>query len=367
MPGTHCKWVQLNGRRVQRFTTVMTGELFEILRTHSVLRHSLGGDADGPGRDQGVEAGLAAGLEAPHKMMVNLFKVRAGSLLSGRKPDWCAGFLSGLLIGSEIGGQRDWISEAPIPLIGGVALVNLYARGFAMIGARTRIIDATEATLAGLKAASNKVRPSEHAMTDHRHIIAILRGITPAEIIAVCEALVSAGITLIEVPLNSPEALTSIALAARHLEGRALVGAGTVLTSEAGRRRRGSGRHLHRLARLQQAVIEQTARARHAFLSRRLLADRAFRAIAAGANGLKFFPAEVLGPNGIKAMKAVLPPEVPLYAVGGANPDTFAEYFAAGCVGFGLGTYLYKPGYTLEEIATRAKAAVAAYDTHRTE
>ncbi len=70
----------------------------------------------------------------------------------------------------------------------------------------------------------------------------------------------------------------------------------------------------------------------------------AFRAIKAGATGLKFFPAEVLGPKGIKAMKAVLPPELPLYAVGGANPDNFAEFFAAGCAGFGLGTYLYKPG-----------------------
>ena len=88
----------------------------------------------------------------------------------------------------------------------------------------------------------------------------------------------------------------------------------------------------------------------------------AFRAIRAGATGLKFFPAEVLGPKGIKAMKAVLPPDIPLYAVGGANPDNFAEYFAAGCVGFGLGTYLYKPGMTVEETAEHARMAVAAYD-----
>ena len=88
----------------------------------------------------------------------------------------------------------------------------------------------------------------------------------------------------------------------------------------------------------------------------------AFRAIRAGATGLKFFPAEVLGAKGIKAMKAVLPADIPLYAVGGANPDNFAEYFAAGCAGFGLGTYLYKPGMTLEESKARAQAAVAAYD-----
>ena len=153
MPGTHCKWVQLDGRRVVRFATAMTGELFEVLRTHSVLRHSLGGELDGPDRAAGLEAGLAAGLAAPQKLSVTLFKVRAGSLLAGRQPDWCAGFLSGLLIGAEIGAQRDWIGGTEIPIVGGIALAQLYARGLTMIGARARILDATEATLAGLRAA----------------------------------------------------------------------------------------------------------------------------------------------------------------------------------------------------------------------
>jgi 2-dehydro-3-deoxyphosphogalactonate aldolase len=92
----------------------------------------------------------------------------------------------------------------------------------------------------------------------------------------------------------------------------------------------------------------------------------AFRAIRAGATGLKFFPAEVLGTKGIKAMKAVLPKDVPLYAVGGANPDNFGEYFEAGCVGFGLGSYIFKPGMGLDEIDKRARAAVAAYDGGKT-
>jgi 2-dehydro-3-deoxyphosphogalactonate aldolase len=92
----------------------------------------------------------------------------------------------------------------------------------------------------------------------------------------------------------------------------------------------------------------------------------AFRAIKFGATGLKFFPAEVLGPKGIKAMKAVLPPEIPVYAVGGANPDNFGDYFAAGCTGFGLGTYIYKPGMSAEQVSERALAAVTAYDAGRT-
>ena len=153
MPGTHSKWVAVNGRRIERFATVMTGELFEVLRTHSVLRLSLGGDLTGPERDVGFDLGLAAGIEAPEKLSAALFKVRAGSLLSGRSPAWCAGFLSGLLIGTEIGGQRASIGESEIPLIGSAGLCALYARGFASISVKTRIIDATDATLAGLKAA----------------------------------------------------------------------------------------------------------------------------------------------------------------------------------------------------------------------
>lgn len=153
MPGTHSKWVALAGRRIERFSTSMTGELFEILRAHSVLRHSVNGEADAVDRNAGFDAGLASGLEAPQCLTANLFKIRAGSLLSGRTPGWCAGFLSGILIGAEIGGQRDWIGGNETPLVGGAALCALYARGFDIIGKKTRIVDATDATLAGLKAA----------------------------------------------------------------------------------------------------------------------------------------------------------------------------------------------------------------------
>jgi 2-dehydro-3-deoxygalactonokinase len=153
MPGTHSKWATLEGRRLTRFSSAMTGEIFDVLKTHSVLRHSLGGDTDGPERADGWSAGLDTGLSAPQRLTAMLFKVRASSLLSGRSPSWCAGYLSGLLIGAEIGGQRDWLGTAEIPLVGGTALCQLYAEAFAAAGARTRIIDATDATLAGLKAA----------------------------------------------------------------------------------------------------------------------------------------------------------------------------------------------------------------------
>jgi 2-dehydro-3-deoxygalactonokinase len=155
LPGTHSKWAYLAGRRIERFATVMTGELYELLKTHSVLRLSLGGETDEAEQREGTSAGLAAGIDSPQRLSSLLFKVRAGALLSGRSPAWSAGFLSGLLIGAEIGGHRDWIAagQEEIPLIGGTALSAIYTEGLAMIGARGRPVDATEATLAGLKLA----------------------------------------------------------------------------------------------------------------------------------------------------------------------------------------------------------------------
>jgi 2-dehydro-3-deoxyphosphogalactonate aldolase len=198
---------------------------------------------------------------------------------------------------------------------------------------------------------------------NHRHLIAILRGITPAETIAVCEALIAAGITMIEVPLNSPDAFTSIALASNALGEQAAIGAGTVLSKKQVWAVADAGGTFIVSPDTNRSVIEETVRIQLLSYPGVFTPTDAFRALRSGATGLKFFPAEVLGPKGIKAMKAVLPPEIPLYAVGGANPDNFGEYFAAGCAGFGLGTYIYKPGMTAEQVSERALAAVAAYDT----
>lgn len=158
MPGTHSKWAQLSGTRIERFSTAMTGEMYEVLLTHSVLRHSLTGDLDGPGRAEGFAAGAAAGLERPEQLLGTLFQVRAGSLLSGRQPDWCAGYLSGLLIGTEIGSNRHLISDQKVPLIGSPALCALYAQVLDMIGAKGAPQDATAVVLAGLKAARSSAR-----------------------------------------------------------------------------------------------------------------------------------------------------------------------------------------------------------------
>jgi len=199
-------------------------------------------------------------------------------------------------------------------------------------------------------------------MTDHRQLIAILRGVTTPDRGAICDALRSACISPIEVPLSSPDPGTSIKTAASTFVGRADVGAGTVLTVEDAEAVKAAGGVLVVSPDTNEDVIRRTRTLGMASYPGVFTPTDAFRAIRAGATGLKFFPAEVLGPKGIRAMKAVLPKHLPLFAVGGASPDNFREYFDAGCAGFGLGSYIFKPGMSLSEIESRAKAAVRAYD-----
>ena len=155
MPGTHSKWARIDAGRLTGFNTTMTGELYDVLGTHSVLRHSLGGERTGPATEDGVTAGLEAGLEDPGRLTSLLFRTRAASLLSERGSDWCSGYLSGLLVGTEIGGNRDLLraSAGPIPLIGSERLCRLYGAALDRIGIVSESIDATRATIAGLTAA----------------------------------------------------------------------------------------------------------------------------------------------------------------------------------------------------------------------
>lgn len=199
-------------------------------------------------------------------------------------------------------------------------------------------------------------------MTEPRQIIAILRGITPAEIIPVCQSLIDAGIGFIEVTLNSPDAVVSIALAAEKFGAETRIGAGTVLTPEDVDAVAKAGGSFIVSPDCNPSTIARTKELGLASYPGVFTPTEAFAAIRAGATGLKFFPADLIGPTGIRAMKAVLPPQMPLFAVGGANPDNFQDYFAVGCSGFGLGTYLYKPGRDIPLIAERASAAVNAYD-----
>ena len=196
----------------------------------------------------------------------------------------------------------------------------------------------------------------------YRPLIAILRGIEAKDAGAVLEALIAGGIGLIEVPVNSPDPLKSIGVMAEAAGDRARIGAGTVLTVADVEAVQAAGAQFIVSPNVEPIVIRKTKAERLDSFAGVFTASEAIAAVAAGADGLKFFPASALGPDGIKAIGVVLPPAIPLIAVGGVDAGTVAAYRKAGIKGFGLGSNLYRPGLSAAEVGRRAKEFVAAYD-----
>lgn len=191
-------------------------------------------------------------------------------------------------------------------------------------------------------------------------LVAILRGVRPDEVEAIGAALVEAGIRIIEVPLNSPEPLESIARLARACGEAALVGAGTVLDPVDVARVADAGGRLIVSPGTDPAVIAASVTAGLVSAPGYFTPSEAFAAIRAGAHAIKLFPAEAAPPAVVKAQRAVLPAGVPLIVVGGITPDALSPYRAARADGFGLGSALFKPGMTAADVGTRARAFVAA-------
>ncbi|MEL6452065.1 MAG: 2-dehydro-3-deoxy-6-phosphogalactonate aldolase [Pseudomonadota bacterium] len=195
-----------------------------------------------------------------------------------------------------------------------------------------------------------------------REIIAILRGITPDEAVPVADALMDAGITRIEVPLNSPDPFDSIAKMLDAHGAEAMIGAGTVLDVRDVERLHALGAHMVVSPDANAAVIVATKQAGMRSFPGVMTPTECFAALQAGADGLKLFPASLLGVGGLKAIGAVLPKGTKTYAVGGVGPADFADWFAAGITGFGIGSALYAPGMSVADVASRAADMVAAYD-----
>lgn len=196
----------------------------------------------------------------------------------------------------------------------------------------------------------------------NRNIIAILRGIAPDDAKAIGEVLIETGITTIEIPLNSPRPLESIALLAKAFGSVATIGAGTVLSVQDVREIASAGGRIIVSPSFDAEVVQETKSLNMASWPGVLSPTECFAALKAGADGLKIFPCSVLGPSGVKAIRAVLPPETSVYAVGGAGPANFAEWIAAGVNGFGVGTALYQPGHSAAQVRQAAVDIVRAYD-----
>lgn len=195
-----------------------------------------------------------------------------------------------------------------------------------------------------------------------RPLVAILRGVRPAEAEGIAEALVDTGFELIEVPLNSPDPFDSIERLAKRFGGDCLIGAGTVLGAADCARVADAGGRLMVSPNVDVDVLGVAQARGMVAVPGVFTATEALLALRSGASALKFFPASVLGPSGIAALRAVLPPETVVAAVGGVSDRNFADYAAVGVRAFGLGSSLYRPGMTAAEVRSTAQIAICAYD-----
>ena len=192
-------------------------------------------------------------------------------------------------------------------------------------------------------------------------IIAILRGVTLDEVAGIGDALHAAGIRIVEVPLNSPEPFRSIAALAARFRDRMVVGAGTVLDTENVDRVKSAGGQISVSPDCNPEVIARAVERGLVPLPGVFTPTEAFAAVRAGARHLKLFPAEAASPKTVKAWKAVLPREVKVHAVGGVTPANMRDWADAGCAGFGIGSNIYKPGMSADDVATAARSFVAAW------
>lgn len=191
-------------------------------------------------------------------------------------------------------------------------------------------------------------------------LIGIIRGVTPADAVGIGKALLDGGIRIIEVPLNSPEPFASIGAIADAIGEEALVGAGTVLDPADVQKVKQAGGRIIVSPNMNPAVIAATVGSGMISSPGIFTPTEAFAALEAGAHALKLFPAEAASPAVVKALKAVLPNDVPLIIVGGVTPESIGAWLDAGADGFGLGGGLYRPGQSAEETLAKARAYVAA-------
>jgi 2-dehydro-3-deoxyphosphogalactonate aldolase len=392
LPGTHTKWVRIENGLISTFTTTVAGELYALEMEHGIV-----GRTAGAGRPDAAAfaRGLATGGTS-RGLQVELFGTRAlvleGLLAPAAVPD----YLSGVLLGDELRHVLPRYAPAAddeVVVCGGSTLAERYRTALATHGVRARVVrgDVVVRGLWALAVAGglvqesagegkrqqshfqDRIRPESGSADDpgpaarrpRTGLIAILRGITPDEAVAVGRVLVEEGIDAIEVPLNSPDPFTSISRLVAALGDAVPVGAGTVLTPADVERTREAGGRIVVSPNADVAVIAATVAAGLRSYPGVATPSEAFAAVAAGARSLKLFPAPAVGIDGMRAWQAVLPADVELLPVGGVDATNLAAWLAAGAAGAGLGTAIYRPGDSPDTVRGKARAIVAARTNRR--
>jgi len=370
LPGTHSKWALSTGHgELSSFETQMTGEVFNILKEHSILGKLMAS----PVEDWAAfEAGLARS-GAPGGLLAHIFSCRCEGLVGNFQGSALPSYLSGILLGHEL---RDAARAVPTltaaTLIGSASLCERYQRAFRYIFSfEARVVPGDQAVARGLWSIWQEVRCAKEgpktlarfqAAVAKCPLVAIIRGVKPSEAVAVGKALVEGGFTIMEVPLNSPEPFKSIELLAKSVPEHIVVGAGTVLTTDDVDRVANAGGTLIVSPNCDPVVIQRSQQLGLISMPGVATPTEAFAALAAGATGLKAFPGEQMPPKILKAWKAVLPKDCCLLVVGGITPENMEEYWSAGVNGFGMGSNIYKPGADPEDIKSKAKAFVGTFE-----
>jgi 2-dehydro-3-deoxyphosphogalactonate aldolase len=195
-----------------------------------------------------------------------------------------------------------------------------------------------------------------------RNIIAILRGVKPNEVLEIARTIAENGITQIEVPMNSPDVFNSIQLLHDEMKDFISVGAGTVTNTKQVKILEEIGIDFIVSPNFDSKVVEATKQANMLSFPGVITPTECFSALNCGADGLKFFPASLLGESNLAALKAVLPQNIPLYMVGGVGPENFSSWLSSGATGFGIGSGIYKAGDSSQSVASKSKLIVQSYD-----
>jgi 2-dehydro-3-deoxygalactonokinase len=377
LPGTHSKWAVVRGRQVVHFDTFMTGEVYAALCSHTLLGRTLRRTAewDREAFDRG--AAVARSPEGHAGVLSTIFSTRTLGLTGVLSPEAQADYLSGLLIGHELQAlealdRHAFDGAGGIVLVGAEALSERYRRVLASLASGARVSIARQATErgcwrlacdAGLIDA-RQANPAEQPLRQALSLcglLAILRGVRPAEAREIGGALYAAGWRALEVPLNSPDPLASLRLLREALPADCAIGAGTVLTPAQVEEVREAGGQFIVMPHADASVIRAGKAAGLEVAAGAATITEAFAALGAGADIIKMFPADQLGPGTLAAWRAVLPAEARVIPVGGIGPSQLAPFIAAGAAGFGIGSALYRPGRSGSELAEPAAALMAAW------